>query len=150
MVVRCVTHFVDSQSKNIRSGWKNIFSVFQMAAAETDGQIVSLAFQTCTQIISSFLFSFFSRGEVRCRVSFLATVFDRQFPAILDSFQDSVKCLAEFACNHVFPDTSMEAIRLIRQCAKYVSEKPHVSFQVLVFYRSEASAARCSMLSETF
>jgi brefeldin A-inhibited guanine nucleotide-exchange protein len=51
MVVRCVTHFVDSQAKNIRSGWKNIFSVFQMAAADTDVQIVELAFHTCTQII---------------------------------------------------------------------------------------------------
>ncbi len=51
MVVRCVTHFVDSQAKNIRSGWKNIFSVFQMAAADTDAQIVELAFQTCTHIV---------------------------------------------------------------------------------------------------
>jgi cytoplasmic iron level regulating protein YaaA (DUF328/UPF0246 family) len=51
MVVRCVTHFVDSQAKNIRSGWKNIFSVFQMAAADNDAQIVELAFQTCTHII---------------------------------------------------------------------------------------------------
>ncbi len=51
MVVRCITHFVDAQAKNIRSGWKNIFSVFQMAAADTDAQIVELAFQTCTHIV---------------------------------------------------------------------------------------------------
>ncbi|CAF0873235.1 unnamed protein product [Didymodactylos carnosus] len=106
MVVRCVTHFVDSQAKNIKSGWKNIFSVFQMAAADTDASIVELAFQTCTQII--------------------CTVFDRHFSSILDSFQDAVKCLSEFACNASFPDTSMEAIRLIRQCAKFVAEKPHM------------------------
>ena len=30
------------------------------------------------------------------------------------SFQDAIKCLSEFACNAAFPDTSMEAIRLIR------------------------------------
>ena len=29
-------------------------------------------------------------------------------------FQDAIKCLSEFACNAAFPDTSMEAIRLIR------------------------------------
>ncbi|CAF4312534.1 unnamed protein product [Rotaria socialis] len=104
MVVRCVTHFVDSQAKNIRSGWKNIFSVFQMAAADTDPQIVELAFQTCSHIV--------------------VVVFDRQFASVLDSFQDAVKCLSEFACNASFPDTSMEAIRLIRQCAKYAAEKP--------------------------
>ncbi|CAF1187165.1 unnamed protein product [Adineta steineri] len=106
MVVRCITHFVDAQAKNIRSGWKNIFSVFQMAATDTDVQIVELAFQSCTLIIG--------------------VVFDRHFSSILDSFQDAVKCLSEFACNVSFPDTSMEAIRLIRQCAKYVAEKPQI------------------------
>ncbi|KAK2501961.1 hypothetical protein MC885_012505 [Smutsia gigantea] len=48
------------------------------------------------------------------------------FPAAIDSFQDAVKCLSEFACNAAFPDTSMEAIRLIRFCGKYVSERPRV------------------------
>ena len=38
------------------------------------------------------------------------------------SFQDCVKCLSEFGCNPVYPDVAMEAIRLIRKCAKYVSE----------------------------
>lgn len=38
--------------------------------------------------------------------------------------QDAVKCLSEFACNACFPDTSMESIRLIRHCAKYVAEQP--------------------------
>ncbi len=51
MVVRCITHFVDAQAKNIRSGWKNIFSVFQMAATDTDVPITELAFQTCTIIV---------------------------------------------------------------------------------------------------
>jgi brefeldin A-inhibited guanine nucleotide-exchange protein len=51
MVVRCVTHFVDAQAKNLRSGWKNIFRVFQMAATDTDIPITELAFQTCTLIV---------------------------------------------------------------------------------------------------
>ena len=54
-------------------------------------------------------------------------MFEKHFSAVLDSFQDAVKCLSEFACNAAFPDTSMEAIRLIRNCARYVAEKPHVS-----------------------
>ena len=56
----------------------------------------------------------------------LAGVFERYFPSILDSFQDAIKCLSEFACNLSFPDTSMEAIRLIRQCAFYISNKSQV------------------------
>lgn len=58
---------------------------------------------------------------------FPANVFEKHFPATIDSFQDAVKCLSEFACNASFPDTSMEAIRLIRHCAKYVSDRPQVS-----------------------
>lgn len=57
---------------------------------------------------------------------FPATIFQHHFPAAIDSFQDAVKCLSEFACNAAFPDTSMEAIRLIRFCGKYVSERPRV------------------------
>ncbi len=57
---------------------------------------------------------------------FPASIFDKHFSAVIDSFQDAVKCLSEFACNAAFPDTSMEAIRLIRNCAKYVAEKPQV------------------------
>ncbi|CAB1341060.1 unnamed protein product [Coregonus sp. 'balchen'] len=86
MVVRCIAQMVNSQAGNIRSGWKNIFSVFHLAASDQDESIVELAFQTTGHI--------------------------------------SIKCLSEFACNASFPDTSMEAIRLIRHCAKYVSDRP--------------------------
>lgn len=103
MVVRCVAQMVNSQAQNIKSGWKNIFSVFFLAASDHDENIVDLAFQTTGKIITS--------------------VFDNHFPAVIDSFQDAVKCLSEFACNASFPDTSMEAIRLIRACARYVAER---------------------------
>ncbi|ELU08063.1 hypothetical protein CAPTEDRAFT_213398 [Capitella teleta] len=106
MVVRCVAQMVNSQAYNIRSGWKNIFSVFHLAASDHDEGIVELAFQTTGKIISS--------------------IFEKHFSAVIDSFQDAVKCLSEFACNAAFPDTSMEAIRLIRNCARYVAEKPMV------------------------
>lgn len=34
MVVRCIAQMVQSQARNIRSGWKNIFSVFSLASAD--------------------------------------------------------------------------------------------------------------------
>ncbi|GCC22615.1 hypothetical protein chiPu_0001003 [Chiloscyllium punctatum] len=113
MVIRCIAQMVNSQASNIRSGWKNIFSVFHQAASDHDEPIVELAFQTTGHIILD--------------------VFKKHFPAAIDSFQDAVKCLAEFACNAAFPDTSMEAIRLIRHCATYVSERP----QALKEYTSD-------------
>ncbi|XP_040008644.1 brefeldin A-inhibited guanine nucleotide-exchange protein 2 [Xiphias gladius] len=104
MVIRCVAQMVNSQAANIRSGWKNIFSVFHQAASDHDETIVELAFQTTGHIVMK--------------------TFQKHFAAAIDSFQDAVKCLSEFVCNAAFPDTSMEAIRLIRHCAKYVSERP--------------------------
>ncbi|XP_014869862.1 brefeldin A-inhibited guanine nucleotide-exchange protein 2 isoform X2 [Poecilia latipinna] len=104
MVIRCVAQMVNSQAANIRSGWKNIFSVFHQAASDHDETIVELAFQTTGHIVMK--------------------TFQEHFAAAIDSFQDAVKCLSEFVCNAAFPDTSMEAIRLIRHCAKYISERP--------------------------
>ncbi|XP_015926421.1 brefeldin A-inhibited guanine nucleotide-exchange protein 1 isoform X1 [Parasteatoda tepidariorum] len=106
MVVRCIAQMVNSQASNIKSGWKNIFSVFHLAAADDNESIVELAFQTTGKIITQ--------------------IYEKYFPSLIDSFQDSVKCLSEFACNACFPDTSMEAIRLIRHCAKYAAEQPDV------------------------
>lgn len=106
MVVRCITQIVTSQAKNIKSGWKNIFSVFHLAASDNDQNIVEMAFETTKEIISQ--------------------IYKKHFVTVIDSFQDSVKCLSEFACNAGFPDTSMEAISLIRDCAKYVDEKPQM------------------------
>lgn len=106
MVVRCIAQMVNSQAKNIKSGWKNIFSVFHLAASDQEEAIVELAFQTTGKIITE--------------------LYEKQFTSMIDSFQDAVKCLSEFACNARFPDTSMEAIRLVRSCAHSVSLSPHL------------------------
>lgn len=45
---------VNSQAANIRSGWKNIFSVFHLAASDQDESIVELAFQTTGHIVSEY------------------------------------------------------------------------------------------------
>lgn len=57
MVVRCIAQMVNSQAGNIRSGWKNIFSVFHLAASDQDESIVELAFQTTGHIVSEYCFS---------------------------------------------------------------------------------------------
>lgn len=106
MVVRCIAQMVNSQANNIKSGWKNIFSVFHLAASDQEEAIVELAFQTTGKIISE--------------------LYEKHFPAMIDSFQDAVKCLSEFACNSRFPDLSMEAIRLVRTCALSVHAAPHL------------------------
>lgn len=44
--------FFWQQANNIKSGWKNIFAVFSMAAAHPDENIVELAFHTTSTVIS--------------------------------------------------------------------------------------------------
>lgn len=67
MVVRCVAQMVNSQAANIKSGWKNIFSVFHLAAADQEEAIVELAFQTTGKIITE--------------------LYEKQFASMIDSFQ---------------------------------------------------------------
>ena len=127
MVVRCIAQMVNSQAKNIRSGWKNIFSVFLLSANDTNEAIVDLAFQTTCHIINYH--------------------YKDQFSIMIDSFHDAVKCLSEFSCNQNFPDTSMEAIALIRVCAKYIADKPHM-FKELSIMELKQDAVKKKDFSE--
>ena len=54
MVVQCIAQMVHSRASNIRSGWKNIFSVFHLAASDNNEGIVELAFQTTGECVTSY------------------------------------------------------------------------------------------------
>ncbi|VDN96225.1 unnamed protein product [Rodentolepis nana] len=103
MVARCVSQLIQSQWTNIRSGWTNIFLVLYVAAGSTEANVIEVTFNSCAFVIN--------------------TVFQNNFFLLVDSFPVFIKALSEFACNLQFPDTSMEAIRLIRLCARVVSER---------------------------
>lgn len=51
MVVRCICQMVSSQATNIRSGWKNIFNIILMAVWDDEQSIVTLAYETASDII---------------------------------------------------------------------------------------------------
>ena len=55
MVVRCIAQMVQSQAANIRSGWKNIFATYALAAGDADENIVALSFSSTTAIVHDFL-----------------------------------------------------------------------------------------------
>uniref|UniRef100_A0A8B9ZIW4 ADP ribosylation factor guanine nucleotide exchange factor 1 n=1 Tax=Anas platyrhynchos TaxID=8839 RepID=A0A8B9ZIW4_ANAPL len=117
----------------IRLQWSRIWEVigdhFNKVGCNPNEDVAIFAVDSLRQLSMKFL----EKGELiflKHDIFFLFTlflpaiVFEKHFPATIDSFQDAVKCLSEFACNAAFPDTSMEAIRLIRHCAKYVSDRP--------------------------
>ena len=55
MVVRCISQMVQSRANNIKSGWKNIFATYALAASDQDEAIVSLSFQSTCQIVNDLL-----------------------------------------------------------------------------------------------
>ncbi|VDM61551.1 unnamed protein product [Angiostrongylus costaricensis] len=101
LVVACCSNLVEAHAPRIKSGWQNLFSVWTLAAGDVQKDIVEAAFLASSKVIL-------------CQ-------FKEDFASVLDAFQDALKCLAEFACNTNHPDMNMEAIRLIRSCAEYVS-----------------------------
>lgn len=78
----------------------------------------------------------------------LDQIFKEHFSATIASFQDAVKCLSEFSSNPAFPDTSMEAIRIIRSCAKHISENPEVTLPQHAHVCTAIVAAQMFILSE--
>ena len=60
-----MAQMVNSQAASIKSGWKNIFSVFHLAASDHDEGIVELAFQTTGKIIREFGFDDQTTGKIR-------------------------------------------------------------------------------------
>ncbi|KRX57356.1 Brefeldin A-inhibited guanine nucleotide-exchange protein 1 [Trichinella sp. T9] len=100
----------------IRLQWSRIWAIlgdhFNKAGCSEDVDVAIFAVDSLRQLSMKFL----ERGELPN----FPNVFNVQFSSVLDSFQEAIKCLAEYACNATFPDVSMEAIQLIRLCAKYV------------------------------
>ena len=50
MIVRCVVQLVEAQTASLRSGWQNVFGVFMLAAADSDPNIIELAFLATSKI----------------------------------------------------------------------------------------------------
>ena len=80
------------QGHNIKSGWTNIFSVFHIAAADQDENIVELAFQVDGQpclilfsTISIWQFILYLSHQTTGKI--VTEVFETQFTAMVDSFQ---------------------------------------------------------------
>ena len=51
LVVRCLTQVVRSTSRNIKSGWKNIFQVLNVAARDETDTVVVLAFDLVQKLV---------------------------------------------------------------------------------------------------
>ncbi|KAI3969634.1 hypothetical protein MKX01_020195 [Papaver californicum] len=97
LIVRCVSQMVLSRVNNVKSGWKSVFMVFTIAAADERKNIVLLAFETMEKIVRDY-FPYITETETT-------------------TFTDCVKCLITFTNSRFNSDVSLNAIAFLRFCA---------------------------------
>lgn len=102
MVLRCLIQMIQARGDNIRSGWKTMFGVFTVAAAEQYEAIVNIAFDYTTQIYNSRFGVVISQG----------------------SFPDLILCLKEFSKNLRFQKKSLQAIELLKSTVPKMLKTP--------------------------
>ncbi|KAK9667084.1 hypothetical protein RND81_14G231700 [Saponaria officinalis] len=102
LIVRCISQMVLSRVSNVKSGWKSVFKVFTIAAADERKSIVLLAFETMEKIVREY------------------------FPYITETesttFTDCVRCLITFTNSKFNSDVSFNAIAFLRFCAVKLAE----------------------------
>ncbi|EPS69736.1 hypothetical protein M569_05025 [Genlisea aurea] len=102
LIVRCISQMVLVRFNNIKSGWKSVFLVFTVAAADKRKSIVMLAFETMEKIVREY-FSYITEAETL-------------------TFTDCVRCLIMFTKNRFNSDVSLNAIAFLRYCAVKLAE----------------------------
>ncbi|KAM5562823.1 brefeldin A-inhibited guanine nucleotide-exchange protein 1 [Rosa sericea] len=102
LIVRCISQMVLSRVNNVKSGWKSVFMVFTIAAADERKNIVLLAFETMEKIVREY-FPYITETETL-------------------TFTDCVRCLLTFTNSRFNSDVSLNAIAFLRFCAVKLAE----------------------------
>ncbi|XP_020581346.1 brefeldin A-inhibited guanine nucleotide-exchange protein 1 [Phalaenopsis equestris] len=102
LIVRCISQMVLTRVSNVKSGWKSVFTIFTIAAADERKNIVLLAFETMEKIVRDY-FRYITETETT-------------------TFTDCVKCLIGFTNSRFNSDASLNAIAFLRFCAVKLAE----------------------------
>ena len=102
LIVSCVAQMVESAVDGIKSGWKSVFMVYSVAAADENPKVVSTAFSTIERIIR------------------------HNFSKIIETdqaaFTDCVNCLVAFTNSYDAPEVSLNALAFLRYCALQLAD----------------------------
>eukprot|EP00123_Amoebidium_parasiticum_P018334 comp24173_c0_seq5/m.44182 comp24173_c0_seq5/g.44182 ORF comp24173_c0_seq5/g.44182 comp24173_c0_seq5/m.44182 type:complete len:1700 (-) comp24173_c0_seq5:573-5672(-) len=94
MIAHCLANMIQSQGKHIRSGWKNIFYVYSVAAFDPSPTMVHFGYSVVREVFTTMGSHFYDIA-----------------------FVDGVNCLVEYASNRILPALAMEAVDLIESHA---------------------------------
>ncbi|XP_077215743.1 SEC7-like guanine nucleotide exchange family protein isoform X2 [Tasmannia lanceolata] len=109
LIVRCISQMVLSRVNNVKSGWKSVFMVFTIAAADERKNIVLLGFDTMEKIVRDY-FPYITETETTI-------------------FTDCVRCLITFTNSRFNSDVSLNAIAFLRFCAVKLAEGGLVCYE---------------------
>ena len=102
LIVSCVAQMVESAVDGIKSGWKSVFMLYSVAAADENPKVVSTAFSTIERIIR------------------------HNFSKIIETdqaaFTDCVNCLVAFTNSYDAPEVSLNALAFLRYCALQLAD----------------------------
>jgi hypothetical protein len=93
LVLRCMENMILNRVRNIKSGWKSVFSICSFAAGVADEHIVVLGFDIVSMVMTKHL------------------------ELVQDFFVDVINCLISFSSNKPRTDISVKAVGFVRDCA---------------------------------
>ena len=76
-VITCITNLVLAEAPSIKSGWRIIFNIFQLAAEDSSKDIIRKTFDT------------------------IVKVFNNHFPQVRDNFPELAHCLKKFSITKI-------------------------------------------------
>lgn len=96
LILRCLHIMIRTCANNIHSGWKSIFSIFDVAATQDNIEISKLAFDITEQLMNE------------------------QFDLLILDFVDLMNCLVTFAASQ-HTSLSLRALSYLSQCADHLA-----------------------------
>ena len=96
--MQCVNQMIMARVSNVKSGWKNIFSVITSGARDTHQSLVESAFAVVRRVMGHFAL----------------------ITEITDTIDECINCLVAFGRNTQFTDISLQAIEYLLKCAHHL------------------------------
>lgn len=97
LVLRCIDIMIRACSSNIRSGWRTIFAIFEVAASQEITEIANIAFEITERLMTS------------------------QFELLIYDFVELMNCLVAFAAG-AHTTLSIKALNHLAVCADHLAE----------------------------
>jgi brefeldin A-inhibited guanine nucleotide-exchange protein len=96
LILRCLDIMIRACANNIRSGWRSIFGIFEVAAQQKNGEVSKIAFEIIERLMTN------------------------SFELLIYDFVELMNCLVVFvSCPHT--PLSLKALKYLEKCAEHLA-----------------------------